>query len=53
MLFAERAKVVGGSFWRNGRTDNKLKVELDWRGRLVEKVRGKMESIVDGGGSTV
>jgi hypothetical protein len=53
LLFVERAELVGGSFWHNGRTDNKTEVELDCHGRHVEKARGKMESIVDGGGSTV
>jgi hypothetical protein len=53
ILFEEQVELVAGSFCHNGRTDNKPEVELDWVGRHVEKARGKMESIVDGGGSAV
>jgi hypothetical protein len=51
MLFVE---VVGGWLWRNGsRVDSMSEVELDWFGKLVERVRDKMDSITDGGGSIV
>jgi hypothetical protein len=51
MLFVELAEVVDGLLWHNGRIDSMLEVELDLLGRHVKKVRGKMESIVDGVGS--
>jgi hypothetical protein len=48
MLFAEIAGVACDLLCCNGRTDNMLKVGLDWLGKFVEK-RGRMVSIVDGG----
>jgi hypothetical protein len=49
MLFVELARAVSDLVWRSGRTDNMLKVEFGWPGMFVEKGRGRMGSIVDGG----
>jgi hypothetical protein len=44
---------VGGWLWRNGWTDSMLEVELDWLDKIMlGKVKDKMESIADNGGST-
>jgi hypothetical protein len=53
MLFVEFAEVVGGWLCCNGRIDNMNEVKLDRFGKLVERVRDKMESIADGGGCIV
>jgi hypothetical protein len=49
MLFAKLARAVSDFVWRSGRTGNMPKVELDWPGKFVEKGRGRMGSIDDGG----
>jgi hypothetical protein len=52
MLSMEFVGVVVGWLWRNGMTDSMPEVELGLFEKLVmEKVRDKMESVVDDEGS--
>jgi hypothetical protein len=49
MLFVELAKVVGGWFWHSDMIGNRLKVGLDYFGRIaMGNVKGKMENIAGG-----
>jgi hypothetical protein len=49
MLFVKLVWVVSDLVWCSGRTGNMSKAELDWPGKFVEKGRGRMGSIADGG----
>jgi hypothetical protein len=52
MLFGELANCVGGWLWHNDMTSNRPELALGCIGRLVvEKAKGRMESIVGGGQS--